>query len=82
MINLYLNFILWLVYVNDHTGPIHTVTRNSPIITTKGNEENCDKTPIETLKNNLKINYPYGFSQMRLKPIVFLANHELKLVTT
>jgi len=51
---MFVDIALWLAYVNQHTGNIYTITRNSPIITTKGNTDECNKLSVEELSNTLK----------------------------
>lgn len=53
----FVDIALWLAYENLHTGCIHTITRNPAIITTKGNKDECDISPVNELTNTLKSKY-------------------------
>jgi len=44
---------LWLAFVHKLEGKIHTVTRNRPVITTKGNADTCDTESLDELKLHL-----------------------------
>ncbi|VVC75401.1 hypothetical protein AQUSIP_06910 [Aquicella siphonis] len=53
----FVDIALWLAYDNHHAGRIHVITRNPPIITTKGNNDACDASSIHGLTNILKTRY-------------------------
>jgi uncharacterized NAD(P)/FAD-binding protein YdhS len=53
----FVDIALWLAYMNQHKGKIVTLTRNAPIITTKGNKDTCDKKPVDELTATLRDSY-------------------------
>jgi uncharacterized NAD(P)/FAD-binding protein YdhS len=53
---------LLLFYKQDHAGKMHTLTRNTSIITTKGNSDECEKKPLEEMSQVLKSTTPNSLS--------------------
>jgi uncharacterized NAD(P)/FAD-binding protein YdhS len=52
----FVDIALWLAFENVHTGKITTVTRNSPIITSKSKTNECDdKDSLDKLKKSLNV---------------------------
>jgi len=65
----FVDIALWLAYDNQHTGCIHTITRNPAMITTKGNADVCEISSINALTHTLKNQYQnntLAFSEARL----------------
>ncbi|CAM2769460.1 FAD/NAD(P)-binding protein [Legionella worsleiensis] len=58
----FVDIALWLAYVRNHKGKIHTVTRNSPVITTKGNNEPCDTASLDELQMSLSKQFSNSLS--------------------
>lgn len=58
----FVDIALWLAYVRNHKGEIHTVTRNSSVITTKGNNEPCDTASLDELQMSLSKQSPNSLS--------------------
>ncbi len=54
----YVDRAILLFYQQDHVGKIHTLTRNTSVITTKGNRDECEKQPLEELSQSLATKAP------------------------
>ncbi len=49
----FVDYAVWLAVTKNHQGTMTSITRNQSIITTKGNPDVCDTTPLEALKQTL-----------------------------
>src|SRR3990167_8731126 len=68
----YVDIALLLAYQHNHTGKIHSLTRNASIITSKGNNDECNKKPLEELREKLKTQYqPNSLSLTNTKQLLW-----------
>jgi uncharacterized NAD(P)/FAD-binding protein YdhS len=72
----FVDIALWFAYVHQHKGEIHTVTRNSPIITTKGNSDTCTTETLDTLQQYLQKKTPNSLSFNKGKTLFWQAYKE------
>lgn len=58
----FVDYAIWLAVTKNHQGAFTSLTRNPSIITTKGNPDTCDTTPLEELKQTLITKEPSSLS--------------------
>lgn len=58
----FVDYAIWLAVTKNHQGRMTSLTRNPSIITTKGNPDSCDTTPLEELKQSLLTQAPGSLS--------------------
>lgn len=54
----FVDYAIWLAVTKNHQGILTSVTRNTSIITTKGNPDTCDTASLEEWKQTLRHQVP------------------------